>query len=188
MLAALGSGAFGNVQEDWERPFFRPLFFHRKKERTVLDPNPRSFLSSCSWLGTDASADLLLPTESSSQTKQNTRDWIVVLPSANRLMTSLDAAGRRWLARHGGRAEGGTEESESSRRGDMDGTPTALKNGSRKCRSKSSAPLGLVHFRELFFAPSAPTNARLALPRADPAGSHRQSPGSFFSMVRCKSP
>ena len=33
----------------------------------------------------------------------------------------------------------------------MDGTPTALKNGSRKCRSKSSAPLGLVHFRELFF-------------------------------------
>lgn len=151
MLAALGSGAFGNVQEDWESPFFRPLFFHRKKERTVLDPNPRSFLSSCSWLGTDASADLLLPTESSSQTKQNTRDWIVVLPSANRLMTSLDAAGRRWLARHGGRAEGGTEESESSRRGDMDGTPTALKNGSRKCRSKSSAPLGLVHFRELFF-------------------------------------
>jgi hypothetical protein len=71
----------------------------------------------------------------------------------------------------------------------MDGTPTALKNGSRKCRSKSSAPLGLVHFRELFFAPSAPPNARPSLPLA----ASRSFPKAivqviFFARARCKLP
>jgi hypothetical protein len=67
----------------------------------------------------------------------------------------------------------------------MDGTPTALKNGSRKCRSKSSAPLGLVHFRELFFC-AVRINECSPAPRlgSPPVGSHRQSPSSIFSTVR----
>ena len=65
----------------------------------------------------------------------------------------------------------------------MDGTPTALKNGSRKCRSKSSAPLGLVHFRELFFCAvrinECSPAPRLGSPPWGPTGSR---PAQFFQQ------
>jgi hypothetical protein len=63
----------------------------------------------------------------------------------------------------------------------MDGTPTALKNGSRKCRSKSSAPLGLVHFRELFFCSDRTVQCSVGTSFWQHAtGSQRQSSKLFF--------
>jgi hypothetical protein len=63
----------------------------------------------------------------------------------------------------------------------MDGTPTALTNGSRKCRSKSSAPLGLVHFRELFFCTDRTIKCSLGPPFSSPTlGPTGSRPGHFF--------